>query len=219
MGILGALFGSGPKPASNKAYGQISGAFSPLLPYAGQAGSAISSFLGGDQTGFNNYKDATGFNFALGQGLKGVTGAEAAKGLLRSGSAGQAFQNYGQNLEQQSAGSYLQQLLGLGNMGLQAGQLISGAGEVGGTSGSPGLLGFGLQALSDRRSKRDIVKVGEYPDGLGIYDFRYKHDPRATHRGVMADEVERLRPWAFIPDFQDGFAGVDYAALDRGAAQ
>ncbi len=31
--------------------------------------------------------------------------------------------------------------------------------------------------------------------------------------GVMADEVEQLRPAAFIPNFNGDYAGVNYAAL------
>lgn len=201
MGILSSLFGGGTKKqtTSNAAYGQLSGAFSPLLPYAGQAGSAISSFLGGDPTGFNNYKSETGFNTALGQGLQGVTGAEAAKGLLRSGAAGKAFENFGQGLEQQSAGNYLQQLLGLGGLGLQAGQVISGAAPQTTTQKSGGglgaILGGALSFLSDPRLKTRVEKIGEAADGLGIYRFRYRGHPK-LHTGVMATEVARLRPWA-----------------------
>jgi hypothetical protein len=31
----------------------------------------------------------------------------------------------------------------------------------------------------------------------------------------MADEVKQLRPWAYIADFKDGMAGVNYGALNR----
>ncbi len=74
-------------------------------------------------------------------------------------------------------------------------------------------------AMSDRRAKTNIVKVGEEPDGLGVYDFDYRQDmgldlPTERQRGVMADEVKELRPAAYIPDFMEtGFAGVNYAAL------
>ncbi len=73
-------------------------------------------------------------------------------------------------------------------------------------------------AGSDRRLKFDIVRVGEEPDGLGIYEYNYRQDtplelPPERQRGVMADEVATLRPWAFIPNFGHGFAGVDYGRL------
>lgn len=84
------------------------------------------------------------------------------------------------------------------------------------------LLAAGAQAAgayagaqSDRRSKKNIEKVGEFEDGLGIYTFQYKHDPNGTtFKGVMADEVKELRPQAYIEDFNGtGMAGVNYAAL------
>ncbi len=78
----------------------------------------------------------------------------------------------------------------------------------------------GLQAgamFSDRRLKRDIERVGEWDgkgDGLGRYRFSYKFDPaRTIYEGVMADEVERLRPAAYIPNFRGEYAGVNYGAL------
>lgn len=68
------------------------------------------------------------------------------------------------------------------------------------------------KAVSDRRLKKNIEKVGGFEDGLGIYEFDYIWGgPR--HRGVMADEVEKLRPWALGPRTREGYATVDYGAL------
>jgi hypothetical protein len=87
---------------------------------------------------------------------------------------------------------------------------ILGAGLSGWASG-----GFApIAGISDRRLKTNIKKVGEAADGLGIYDWNWKADPNGpTVRGVIADEVERLRPWAHIPNFKGDYAGVNYAAL------
>jgi hypothetical protein len=62
--------------------------------------------------------------------------------------------------------------------------------------------------------KRDIVRLGEDPDGLGAYRFNYAWDePEAEPRyGVMADEVAELRPWALGP-VVGGVQTVDYGAL------
>lgn len=81
-----------------------------------------------------------------------------------------------------------------------------------------GAIGAGLGAAatayaSDRRLKKDIAKVGER-DGLGIYEWVYRFDPTNTRvRGVMADEVKIVRPDAYIENYRDGYAGVNYAAL------
>jgi hypothetical protein len=67
---------------------------------------------------------------------------------------------------------------------------------------------------SDIRLKTNVEKVGQYRDGLGIYEWNWKSAPNgAKVRGVLAHEVEQLRPWAFIPNFQGEYSGVNYGAL------
>lgn len=68
---------------------------------------------------------------------------------------------------------------------------------------------------SDRRLKTNIVKMGEAKDGLGIYEWNWKAEPDGERaRGVIADEVERLRPWAFVKGYVGGiYDGVNYASL------
>jgi hypothetical protein len=71
---------------------------------------------------------------------------------------------------------------------------------------------------SDRRLKADIVELGDWDgrgDGLKRYAFRYKWEkPGTRHEGVMADEVKRLRPAAYVKGFlHNEYDGVNYAAL------
>jgi hypothetical protein len=77
-----------------------------------------------------------------------------------------------------------------------------------------GAFGIGAAALpivfSDRRLKKDIVKVGRDPNGLGIYDWTYVwNGPR--YRGFMADEVEQLYPHAVYD--VGGFKALNYAEI------
>lgn len=92
------------------------------------------------------------------------------------------------------------------------------------TSGGLGqqLLGAGAQMgsaailASDRRLKTNIEAVGALEDGLGVYDYDYIDPARfgeGRQRGVMADEVAELRPWALGPLIDGEFASVDYGAL------
>lgn len=67
-----------------------------------------------------------------------------------------------------------------------------------------------LGLFSDPRLKENIVKVGELEDGLGVYEYDYIWGEHS--QGVMADEVENLRPWAMGPTL-GGFKTVNYAAL------
>lgn len=97
------------------------------------------------------------------------------------------------------------------------------------TSGGLGnqLIGAGASIASayygsDPRLKYNVVKLGEYEDGLGIYAYQYRQDlsdefglmlPKGIQIGVMADEVAQLRPHALGPTLNGGFASVNYAAL------
>lgn len=95
------------------------------------------------------------------------------------------------------------------------------------TKSSPSLLSslakgaqFAAMVASDSRLKTNIEKVGSEPDGLGIYEWDYlpiegqiaAFMPEGRQRGVMADEVSTLRPWALGPVI-DGYATVDYGRL------
>jgi hypothetical protein len=65
--------------------------------------------------------------------------------------------------------------------------------------------------FSDERLKRDIQRVGELEDGLGVYVYRYVWGA-ARSVGVLAQEVLRLRPDAVIAH-PTGYLMVDYGRL------
>ena len=116
----------------------------------------------GTQNAFNNYLNSTGYNFMLGQGQQALTGSAAARGLLNSGATAKALTNYGQNLGSQyfnnylnqlgasqsqsatNAQQYLSNLSGLGNQGLQAGQMIGQAGTTGGANAGSATQSAGM---------------------------------------------------------------------------
>lgn len=107
---------------------------------------------------------------------------------------------------------------GLGVGGLWAGQGTTTGTQPGGWGSdllnAAASIGSAAIMASDRRLKTNIEKVGEFPDGLGIYDWNWKTAPNGQKvRGVIADEVEQLRPWAFVPNYRGEFAGVNYGAL------
>ncbi len=85
-----------------------------------------------------------------------------------------------------------------------------GAAGGGGNSGLGDLASAGLTALmnglgSDRRLKRDIVKVGE--DSYGnIYHFKYIWSDQ-VYEGRMADELAQVRPDA-VEVTKDGYLKV-----------
>jgi hypothetical protein len=73
-------------------------------------------------------------------------------------------------------------------------------------SGLGGLAG--LFMLSDARAKEDIEKIAETKDGMGLYSYRYKGDPK-TQIGLMAQEVAKKKPKA-VAVGGDGLMRVNY---------
>ena len=123
-------FNKSSQSSSNQGYGFLKDSLGSSVGNVGQAGSALSALLGGNSAGLNAFQKATGFQPQLDYGLRGVTAGGAARGLLNSGSTQKSLINYGQMLSNQSAQSYIQNLLGLGQLGLGAGQIIGGAGQT-----------------------------------------------------------------------------------------
>lgn len=128
----------------------------------------------------------TGPALTSGLGLSSIGGGSAALSALDRGRGTTSSQNGVQGL----------------NIG-QVGQLASGAGAL-------------ITAMSDRRLKTDIKKVGDLDSGIGLYTYRYKGD--AVRRvGVMADEVEKVLPEAVV-EAGLGFKAVDYKRVMEHAA-
>lgn len=241
MGILSSLFGnSGSKSKSqsttesgNKFAGQINDSFSPWIGYGTQGMGRAASILGGGQEGaqaLDDWWNSSGGQFQLEQGLGDVNDKFHSLGLGRSGAAMKAMEGYRSDLASTKLNEYLGNLFNMNQQALGAGGLITNAGQYSkgqssseSKSGGGGLgkaIGFGLSLFSDPRLKTNVVKVGEFEDGLGVYEYDYlpvsqelaAYAPPGRQRGVMADQVAKLRPWALGPEIA-GFQTVNYGAL------
>lgn len=169
---------------------------------------------------------------ALGITPSVVSGASApannAASLLSTTLAGGAVPQTTQ--QQQITGQYQDYIAQINQANLLR-QLMAGFGTTptqqtigvgtGGTSGIlPGLLQAGGQlgaaaiTASDRRLKDDFGIIGRLDNKLPVHLFRYKGDTK-LHMGLMADEVERVRPEAVAPG-PGGYKTVNYvlAALE-----
>lgn len=93
-------------------------------------------------------------------------------------------------------------------MGAYANKAAADAAKKGGTTNMLGTLGAAA-LMSDRRTKRDISRIGRYKD-YNVYQYRYigKDD---WDIGVMADEVKEINPAAVVNI--GGIDHVDYGAL------
>lgn len=86
------------------------------------------------------------------------------------------------------------------------GNLMSGLFSLGGAAlMSP----YGAKIFSDRRLKKNIVRIGQYANGLVKYAFDYLWDEHGE--GAMADEVEKVIPEAVSTVC--GYKAVNYALV------
>lgn len=134
--------------SSNVAY---PGAVASLGSTAGGTGdltSLLGSLLTGGAAGsqgLQSFQNSSGFQNQLDSGSRAITDNAASRGLLQSGSTGQALTGYGQGLAQQSLGTYLQSLLSAGNQGIAAQNGITAAGQVSQSNGkSSSKTGLGI---------------------------------------------------------------------------
>lgn len=248
MGVFNRIVGGySGKDAARPAYTGFNWAKeSPLnseyLSSGASANNAIASLLGlgGDpaaqEAAFARFRDSSGYRFQLDQGMKSITSNNASKGLLNSGAALKALTGFGQGLANTSMSNYLQQLLGLSQGGLQAGNIITGAGTAAGNQASNAIssarasdlsaqssVGSSFASFSDKRIKTDIRLVREDARGLNWYEYRFTPEaqeelgaPAELHLGVLAQELAGtpFEP-ALSIDEDSGYARVDYAMLDE----
>lgn len=193
MGLLSALFGGSKSESTsnNKAFDTLSDALTPAITSGVGNMNALNEELSG---GFEGYKKNAGFDTVLGEGLRGITGVNAAKGILNSGMTGKAYQRYGMGLTGSFYDNFLNKLKEASGLGLGAAQTLAGAGQEGTSTGNsqngiiPGLF-------SDRSVKENIRRVGQLDNGLPVYAYTYEGDKQGRVQiGLMADEVEQVNP-------------------------
>jgi hypothetical protein len=189
---------------------QLAGASAGLdlsrLGFGSEVASGQQQLLGANQQFQQQLADAAAQNrLALtGQFLGGVQGAGGlGLGLATGINANTAgalanFQNL--RLGSSSRTTETRSSPGLGGVLGGLGGLFTGLGSG----------GLGLSFASDIRLKKDIVKVGEFEDGINIYEFAYKW-AKQRFRGVMANEVEKIYPKAVTTI--NGYKAVYYDML------
>jgi hypothetical protein len=81
-----------------------------------------------------------------------------------------------------------------------------------GSNISSGINWTPTTAVSDRRLKTNIKKIGISKNGLNIYSFEYKdkNTGEGVFQGVMSDEI----PQSAVVKTEDGYDQVNYSLLD-----
>jgi hypothetical protein len=106
-------------------YGQNEGRQIPSAPSATPAaGSATAA-----QNAFDVFRNSTGYQFRLGEGMNALNSGYAGAGLVRSGAAMKAAQEYGQNLASGEFGNYLGYLSNQQGVGLGGASALAGVGQ------------------------------------------------------------------------------------------
>jgi hypothetical protein len=176
--IVGGLFSKKAKDKEASRIGTATRAgTAQLAPFQGTGVSANQAQanllgLGDDAAGdaaFQRFQESSGFQSQLRAGSQAITGNQAARGLLSSGSTLKRLSTFGSDLAKQGFSSFLGQLGGVANRGLSAAQgsaqLITGGGvrEAGarqeGTAGAISGFGQAFGGLGDA--------AGEFAESTG----------------------------------------------------
>jgi hypothetical protein len=181
------------------AIGLGSGIFSNQATSTGLALNAGNAALGAGQIPMSNYSGMTASGgSAFGTGMTGYNMA-GQLGVQKYGTDVNAY-----NAQQQANAS---SSAGIG----------SAIGAIGGAAMK--YAPAAIAALSDIRTKENIVLIGKTPAGHNLYEFDYKPEFKdkllAGHgrfRGVMAQEIERVIPDAVFMT-KDGYKAVDYSKV------
>lgn len=100
-------------------------------------------------------------------------------------------------------------------LGLYNSQVGSANSTMGGLFGLGGTLGAAYMmapaAASDIRLKKNIIKIGNTPSGIPVYEFEYKSGG-SKQTGVMAQDVELVIPEAIVI-MANGYKAVRYGMV------
>lgn len=116
-------------------YNQNVGLAQPTVDRGNAAGAQINALLGlgGDAGAANDalatFRNASGYQDTLNQGLSAVNTGYAARGALESGAAQKALAKYGAGLASQTMGQYVNALQGQQSAGAGALGAVTGAGN------------------------------------------------------------------------------------------
>lgn len=72
------------------------------------------------QNAFDNYRNSTGYQFRVGEGMRALDNSYASRGIGQSGAAAKAALQYGQNIASGEFGNYLNALMAQQGVGLSA---------------------------------------------------------------------------------------------------
>jgi hypothetical protein len=178
--------------------------------YGNARDSAIGQGVGAAQGMFGmNLQNAQLNNQSAQQGLQGNMAIQNQYGNQLQGLYGMGPQGTSYN-QQSVAGADILGAANANNANSLASNNAALAAQTGNNQAAAGLVGSIIKAFSDKRLKTNIVKIGQYANGLTKYSWDYVWGESAE--GVMADEVEAIISDA-VSTHWTGFKMVNYSML------
>lgn len=137
-------------------------------PYTGAGGEAVNRLNNPGQY----FETSPGYNFRLQQGLDAVGTNSAVSGLMRSGGAMKALNDYASGMASQEYGNWWNQQSGLAGMGLQGASI--GAGLASGNAADIG-------TNASNRANAGFARANAWGDLAGQLGGAF--DARSSFRG------------------------------------
>lgn len=105
-------YGAGAMESQQDQIAESQGLFGQSKGLLGLRGALLG--MGGDQAaadaGFQQYRDSTGYQFRMNEGMGAITGNAAARGMLNSGAAAKDLMRFGQDFGSAEYEKYLGQV-------------------------------------------------------------------------------------------------------------
>lgn len=108
-------------------YGQNEGRAMPMS--GGTPGTNGTDGRAAAENAFNQFRNSTGYDFRVKQGMNAVNSGYAGAGTIKSGAAIKGANDYGQGMATQEFGNYLGALGNQQALGMQAGSAIAGVSQ------------------------------------------------------------------------------------------
>lgn len=153
--------GRGRMPAGY-GYGLDEGA--NYTPFAFPAPATQQTPQQAQNSAFDNFRNSTGYQFRLGEGMNALNSGYAGAGVIRSGAAMKGALKYGQDFASNEFGNYLGALGNQQGVGLSGASALAGVGQNFGNS----LAQFNNDAASAKGNAALIAGQNNFGNTLGM---------------------------------------------------
>lgn len=151
---------------------------------------------------FADYRNSTGYDFRVNEGLRAINSGFAGRGVLQSGAAMRAINDYGQNMASAEFGSYFDRIADQQRLGLSAASAQAGVGQNFANNASAlntsNANALAQGAVAKANNSNALISglggiAGNTISGLGT---SFGRSPGVVAPGVSGFAVNALTPYA-----------------------